>query len=598
MNPDYKSRTVKEWMDLMHDGNLALTDFQRSHVWPPTLTTNFLKAVLRDDTTGTILLVRTGADLGKRNIQGNGSDIENADSLVLDGQQRLTSLWQGLMDASDSLYYYVEVTDISILSFDVSGVIHRRPDSQGYKTPLEQYSKNLIPLNVLYDAPGESEGSLTGVQEWCQEVKPTDTAGAMQLVQAIEQNLRIRLEQHKIWYAEFENINADEAVRIFVETNSSSVSVQPFDLAVAEGLQISSDIRLRERIQGFRNGHDRIKYYFHSEEERWIPEIGEVILKIACLKTDEDGLPPKKGNYKDALKHVFSYGVKGKDDRYEKADSAESNLETTLQFLEDRGIPTRDILPRIPPVYVIAALQDDLGKIHVADRAKAITLLETYFWRSFFSDRYVSQANDRLYQDFKDLRKDIRRIEKQGEASWDAPIFREAKVTGKLALYAASRVFRSKSPLGNAIIAVAARNGAKDWVTGEPLTAGQLRRLEDGQTLDRHHVFPRKALTNKNNGGLDKKAATINHGLNIVLINKEGNINLGGREPAEYLLQLKERDPQLTDEMLRNRIQSHLVPFDELICTEGTVKARYSTYLKARANMLHNKIVELTRIPK
>ena len=33
MNPDYTDKTVKEWMDEMAEGELALTDFQRSRVW-------------------------------------------------------------------------------------------------------------------------------------------------------------------------------------------------------------------------------------------------------------------------------------------------------------------------------------------------------------------------------------------------------------------------------------------------------------------------------------------------------------------------------------------------------------------------------------
>ena len=71
--------------------------FQRSRVWDDMRTARFLKAVLRGQTTGTILLVESGPEFGRRGIQGNDDvNTENAKNLILDGQQRLTSLWQGL----------------------------------------------------------------------------------------------------------------------------------------------------------------------------------------------------------------------------------------------------------------------------------------------------------------------------------------------------------------------------------------------------------------------------------------------------------------------------------------------------------------------
>lgn len=81
----------------------------------------------------------------------------------------------------------------------------------------------------------------------------------------------------------------------------------------------------------------------------------------------------------------------------------------------------------------------------------------------------------------------------------------------------------------------------------------------------------------------------INHGLNTVLIGKSTNIILGGKEPALYLDDIKKND-QLTDEQLKNRIESHFVPYDELIEDNGTVKDRYEEYLKARANVIWKEI--------
>ena len=109
------------------------------------------------------------------------------------------------------------------------------------------------------------------------------------------------------------------------------------------------------------------------------------------------------------------------------------------------------------------------------------------------------------------------------------------------------------------------------------------RPLEEERRLDRHHVFPRKVLT-----GIKKEL--INHGLNTVLIRKPANIILGGKEPRLYLEDLKKNNDQLTDEQLKNRIESHFVPYDELVEDNGTVKDRYEQYLKARAKVIWKEI--------
>ena len=454
-------------------------------------------------------------------------------------------------------------------------VIHQSEKFKKYRTEEGQFSDNVIPMRILYDPPDHDLGSPGRIENWCENVIPENTASAGRLRRSIVKLLQKPLEQYKIWFAEFKGIGVDEAATIFVKTNSSSVTVSAFDLAVAQARQRSN---IRERIQLFYNDHDRVKYYFDPDAEKWIPEIGDCILKIACLKTGSNGLPPKNSKFEDALEYLLADGT-------QNADMIESNLDATLQFIEDNGVPTKNILPRLPPVYVIAALQNELVGIRAVDRSKAMGLLRKYLWRFFFSDRYERQANDRLYEDFKCLRDDIRRIKQGKQPKEIAPIFKDARVITEKELY--NRPIKSKSPIGNAIIALSLKNHSADWVTGDPLTVSQIRRLEQEKGLDRHHVFPRKALVS---GGLDGKDPRINHALNIVLIGKLANITLGKREPASYLGLLKQNDNRLTDEKLKERIESHFIPYDKLVEDTGTVTDQYEEYFKARASVLWQKI--------
>ena len=60
MNPDYEWKKVIDWMNEMYRGELALTDFQRSHVWSSNFSAKFLTAILQEQPTGTLLLVEAG----------------------------------------------------------------------------------------------------------------------------------------------------------------------------------------------------------------------------------------------------------------------------------------------------------------------------------------------------------------------------------------------------------------------------------------------------------------------------------------------------------------------------------------------------------
>ena len=582
MNPDYSRKTVLDWMEDMHSGALALADFQRSQVWSYELVSRYLKAVLTGQPTGTLLMVEPGEHLKGRRIDGNDADISEVKTLILDGQQRLTSLWHGLMDAGDRSYY-IKVNDISAMNLDIAGVVAHSKEYRRYATVDAQFSDNVLPVKILYDPPNHPPTAARRLERWCEEAIPDGTNKAGNLRRAIEQSLQQPLGKYVIWYAKFLGIDIDEAVKIFVETNRSLYKINAFDLAVAQAVEIRRDIKVRSRIESFHAKNDRVKYYFSTDQGQWISEIGEYILKIACLKI---GKPPKNSNFEEAVGYLF-------DSDTENSDVVEANLDAALHFLEDHGVPTEDFLPRIPPLYVIAALQSDLESIHETRRGQAMGLITKYLWWSFLSNRYKTQANDKLYEDYVDIRKDLQHLQPNSAVLSNHFTFDRARLPRRTWLTDPRCAFTSKSPLGRAITALTLDRGAKDWVTGEELTPSTVRQLEVEKHLDRHHVFPRQALT-RGEGVLKSDDPLINHGMNIVLLRKKANITLSGKEPAVYLQRLLETIPGLTEEELGSRISSQISPYDILRKEDGSVRARYREYMNCRAELLWQLISERT----
>ena len=103
-------------------------------------------------------------------------------------------------------------------------------------------------------------------------------------------------------------------------------------------------------------------------------------------------------------------------------------------------------------------------------------------------------------------------------------------------------------------------------------------------------MFSRNILAGK----VPKQA--INHGLNGVLLSKRGIKALSKKDPAAYLKWILQQPQGPREEELRQRVESHLVPYD-IIAGKGAVEVRYEAFIKARANLVAKKVKELSRLP-
>ena len=77
--------------DIKH-GNIALPDIQRPFVWKASQVRDLFDSLYRGYPVGTLLFWETGTDTGARQV-GGGENDKVAKLLIVDGQQRLTSLY-------------------------------------------------------------------------------------------------------------------------------------------------------------------------------------------------------------------------------------------------------------------------------------------------------------------------------------------------------------------------------------------------------------------------------------------------------------------------------------------------------------------------
>ena len=587
----YADRSVLDWLKMADNGSIALPSFQRSYIWDNQRIANYLSALFEDKPTGIFLVLETHngkPQFVSRALKGSDADLTEVKELLLDGQQRLTSLWNALRGTSDGCKFYIEVEDLTNRKMEVKQIIPYLDSSAMGKAvccPPTAFQKNFVPLDILYDDEGgesvneDSADEPGTIWNWCDHTCRKSNLATRRLEIAVrklrERLLLGRLLHYCVLPAE---TDPTVAIDIFVETNKSSLTIKRFDIVVAIA-QGSHEEDLRMRISDFYTESTEIPHYFSHNEETAISQIGEWLLKVACLKAN---LPPKEQNYEKALHNLYKNEEHTGDERLA---GLQKNLEAALIIAANNGGATAETLPAQPPVYVIAALQDDLQAIKKAARkSTANKLISTYLWRGFLTDRYEAQANDRLFEDFKGLRRCLEQIKDTGDYDEPLVIFNDTEHPLPTAEELAKPLqWIRRKRLGRAVAAIALQRTPRDWVTGETLNASTIRTLEDTSKLDRHHVFPREFLK------AHCTTEEINHGLNGILLTKGSNLTLTKKDPTLSLQWILKETKDLSETELRGRVESHLVPYDAFKAS-GTTKSRYKNFLKERAKLVAAEI--------
>ena len=104
---DTNPKALKDLLSEVHSRTMVLPDFQRDFVWEPGATQELIVSIANNYPAGSLLRVRDANRVfaarefeGSPELQGYKHTF-----LVLDGQQRLTSLYQAFYGVGEHRYY-------------------------------------------------------------------------------------------------------------------------------------------------------------------------------------------------------------------------------------------------------------------------------------------------------------------------------------------------------------------------------------------------------------------------------------------------------------------------------------------------------------
>lgn len=541
-----RNRKLEDWYGKIKHGEIKLPRFQRFEAWDRHRICSLLEVVIHNLPLGITLTLEVGEreKFISRFIETAPDDVGRVYEHLLDGQQRLTALWRAFHNNYEWETYFVYIKQFDNYDKDEDredmSVFFRgryvKKNGEKYPlwcdAPAQCLQRGFIPTHLLKPEDMQSE-----IDEWIKnatdELRPKDDIEKLEefleykkKVSDKIKDLRAIVSNYNLPYLSLPSqTDKSVALNVFINMNTNSKPLSTFDIIVAE-VESVMEQSLHDLQDALDEKDPNIARY---------SGLSDMILTTSALL--QNALPNQRGAW-DMDKQAM----------VEKWHIMERGLSRMAKFLRNEGIYDRQRLPTNAVLAVIAALYADIPESG-DKRGQDELLLKKYLWNSFFSDRYENSAATHAFADFVAIRKIIRGECKDDNSKYvidDVPIFKEHPLVETEELLTAEWPKRA-TIRGRAILAVVCRLGALDFSTGERLDVGNIEQRHY------HHIYPDALL----------KEAEINGflSLNCSLISDKTNISIGRKDPLEYM---KDRYKWTTEEIVRERLQSHLIPIKEL----------------------------------
>lgn len=533
----------------VRSGKIQLPDFQRGWVWDDERIVGLLASISRGFPVGAIMTLTAGGDVKfmPRPIEGVSDISQGPQQFLLDGQQRLTSLYQSLLhpgpvDTVDSRkrrfkrWYYVDMLKAVDPRFDRDDVFISVPEDRrilknfgrevdrDLSSAESEYKHHMMPterlfngMNWLFKYMGYWEGSNTphpedSVVDFCDKFQKQVIAPFLEYLLPV-----ITLDKG----------TPKEAVCIvFEKVNTGGVTLNVFELVTASFA--ADDFRLRDDWAA-RSARLREAYGVLQGVES-----GQFLQIVTLLATydrrkqflaaggSENQAPGIRCN-RDSILNL-------KLEEYKRwADRVEAGLKEAARFLNRQFIFKNKDIPYPTQLVPLAALFVELGD--ELEPAKAQKKLERWFWSGVFGESYGSKPEGRFALDLPQVAEYVR--------GGNVPTV----VTQANFIPARLLTLRTRNSAAyKGLYAFQLKSGAADWRTGEPLTFATWA----FEGVDIHHIFPKAWCRSQ-----QIPPRLYDSIINKTPIDATTNRKIGGRAPSDYLRSLaQDIDSGLLDRVL------------------------------------------------
>ena len=546
---------LKSLLDDAGSGKIQLPDFQRGWVWDDDRIRGLLASISRGFPVGAIMTLQAGGEirLKSRMIEGAEAKATNAPEVfLLDGQQRLTSLYQSLLHDGPVVthdnrgrriqrWYYVDMLAAMDPTVDREDAIISVPEDRretrdfgrevvrDLSSREKEFQQHMMPTEQLLEGMGwllEYNGY------WMGQEHPAGNLGTF--LPAYQQVVLSAFADYLLPVISLDKETPKEAVcTVFEKVNTGGVTLSMFELVTASFAAQDEDFSLRDDWAARR---DRMHRAYGV-----LKGVGgnQFLQAITLLATQErrreataSGQPQNRIPAVNCRKNdILNLDVA---DYHRWADRVESGFLSAAKFLHTQFIFSSYNVPYATQLVPLATLFVELGG--ALEPANARDKLERWFWSGIFGEAYGGAVETQYALDLTQVAGWIR-------GGTEPALLSEAGFNPARLLSLRTR----NSAAYKGLYALQMKSGAADWRTAEPLAIADWLQ----ENIDIHHIFP-VAWCGRANPPVPSHL--YNSIINKTPIDALTNKIIGGRAPSEYLPRL-ERD--MSSERLIRVLETH-----------------------------------------
>lgn len=551
-------------------GVLQLPDFQRSWVWDEDRIKSLIASVSRAFPVGALMTLESGGvNFKPRPVEGAPAEAKQISphALLLDGQQRMTSLYQVTLrkqvvetitpkKKKVKRWFYIDIRKALDPAIDREDAIVGVPEDRivremfgrgadlDLSTPEHEYTNLMYPVWQVFDWDSWQDGF---DRYW----KGDDKEAVREEFRTFKRQILENFKYYRVPVIALDRSTSKEAVCVvFEKVNTGGKPLDAFELVTAmyaaEGHELRKDWygddgtpgRHRRFVNTMRPADSESGIIANVANTDFLQAISLFYTRERRQLAEKAGkkgkeLPAVTGNRQALLNLPL--------DAYKKFEKqVELGFVQAAKFLHMLHIYRIFDLPYQSQIVPLAAILADIGEAweHESNRAKLVR----WYWNGVFGELYGSAVETRIARDFMEVPVWLNGGPEPSTVS--ETMFRADRLkTMRMRLSAAYK----------GINALLMKEGAQDFRSGQKFD----HTVFFGEYVDIHHIFPQDWCKKE---GI--KPAVYDSIINKTPLSYRTNRIIGGVAPSQYLAKLETGDkktPPIKPESLDEYLSSHLI---------------------------------------
>lgn len=548
---DSTKRSLYEILKDVNSGKIQLPDFQRGWVWDDNRIKGIIASVAKSFPIGAVMLLETGNE----NIRFKTKPVEGVigvngvkpEMLILDGQQRITSLYQAIITNrvvntrntkgyEIKRWYYIDMVKALDLDSDLEEAIFSINEN---KIITENIGRNIVLdlsaeehefKNLMYPVSMVDE-----YDEWRTKFSEywDYDRDKIKFWNEFEKKIIKGFNGYSLPVIIMKKENPKEAVcQVFEKVNTGGVSLTVFELLTASFASDEFDLKTDwENIKGEFKSFKNLNNTSNTDIIQAITLYSTFKKRIEAVSTGlSDIIPSVSAKRKEMLNLSLSEYNKYRNEIVKGFIKA-SKILVENHIFNSRDLPYSTQL--VPMAAILAKLGDKID--NVGNKNK----LMRWFWCGVYGELYGSANETRYALDMVQVTEWIENNAEEPKTIYDAN-FSPSRL---------NTLRTRNSAAYKGVYALMMDDNTKDWLSATKIDFSTYF----SESIDIHHIFP-VAWCEKNNVPRNDFDCIINK----TPLSGRTNRIVSGDAPSRYLERLK-KHAGVGDDEFNNILLSHVV---------------------------------------